>query len=125
MNTYIYIYIYVGRSILLDKLERLDNDNFIQLHNKTGGVVSHTHIKKVWGHGSRPFSEVNFNGFIGRCPSFCLLFGGSNFRGTDLLAPVGNQLVPYCLSVVERFSLFQRVCLGRFHCIHKKLNIIS
>ena len=37
----------------------------------------------------------------------CLELGGFTFRGTDLLALVGNQWVPYCLSIVERLSLFQ------------------
>ena len=36
-------------------------------------------------------------------------FGGSAFRATDLLALVRNQLVLYCLSIVERLSQFQRV----------------
>ena len=30
-----------------------------------------------------------------------LELGGSAFRGTDLLALVGNQLLPCCLSIVE------------------------
>ena len=46
----------------------------------------------------------------------CSELGGSAFRGTDLLALAGNQLVPYRLSIVERLSLFQRFLLGRFHC---------
>ena len=37
----------------------------------------------------------------------CSELGGSAFRGTDLLALVGNQSVPYCLSIVVRLSLFQ------------------
>ena len=45
-------------------------------------------------------------------PAFfhCSELGGSAFRGTDLLALVGNQLVPYWLSIVERLIVFQRVC---------------
>ena len=41
-------------------------------------------------------------------PAFipCLELGGSTFRGTDLLAPVGNQLLfVHCREVL----LFQRV----------------
>ena len=47
----------------------------------------------------------------------CSELGGSTFRGTDLLVLVGNQSVSYCLPIVERLSLFHRVCLGRFYCI--------
>ena len=52
-------------------------------------------------------------------PAFvcCSELGGSTFRGTDLLALVGNQPVFYCPSIVERLSLFQRVHVGRLHCI--------
>ena len=47
-------------------------------------------------------------------PAFvlCSELGGSTFRGTDLLALVGNQSVSHCLSIVERSSLFQIVPLG-------------
>ena len=44
--------------------------------------------------------------------------GGSTLRVTDLLVLVRNQLVPYCLSIVERLSPFQKVSLGRFHYIY-------
>ena len=52
-------------------------------------------------------------------PAFicCSELWGAIFRGTDLLALVGNQSLPYCSSIVKRLSLFQRVPLGRFHCI--------
>ena len=43
-------------------------------------------------------------------PAFvrCSEIGGSSIRGNDLLALVGNESVPYCLSIVERMSLLQR-----------------
>ena len=55
-------------------------------------------------------------------PAFvhCSELGGSTFRGTALLALVRYQSVPYCLSFVERLSLFQRVPLERFHYIQLK-----
>ena len=51
-------------------------------------------------------------------PTFvcCLELRRYTLRGTDQLTLVRNQSVPNCLSIVERLFLFQRVCLGRFHC---------
>ena len=60
----------------------------------------------------RPFSMD----LLEVAPAFdrCLELGGFTFRGTDLLALVENQSLPYSSSIVERLSLFVRVHLGRF-----------
>ena len=86
----------------------------IQFHKKAG----------MWFHKMSggvvyvPSKRFIFSGVIEAAPAFvcCSELGGSDFRGTDLLALVGTKSVPFCLSIVERLSLFQLVCLGRFHC---------
>ena len=50
-------------------------------------------------------------------PAFvhCSELGVSTFRGTDLLALIGNQSGCLTVSTLQRGYPYFRVCLGRFH----------